>query len=71
MQSKLDSIKEVGLNTFIGLVIAFVITRLTFHFISDLNTASFVSCGLCTVWSLVRGYGLRRYFENRKGKQNG
>lgn len=67
MQSRWESFKEVGLNVGVGLIGAIIITRLTFHFIDNLNIASFVSCGSCTVWSIVRGYSFRRYFAKRKG----
>jgi hypothetical protein len=70
MQSRFDSLKEIGLSTLVGLIGAIIITRLTFHFVSDLNYASLVACGLCTVWSIVRGYNFRRYFESKRGKGN-
>lgn len=70
MQTRWESLKEVGWGTFIGLIGAWIITRLSMEFIDNRDIATTVSCLGCTVWSLFRGYHVRRYFDKRKEKQN-
>lgn len=66
-QSKAQSLKETMSNTGIGMVGSWIITMVTFHFIKDLTLASTVATIGCTVWSISRGYAVRRYF-NSKGE---
>ena len=69
MQSKRDSLIETSTNTLIGLVVAWFITYFTMKYIIDIGTATTVSVILCTIWSLFRGYVVRRYFATRKAKK--
>jgi len=69
-QSKKQSLKETLSNTGIGMVGSWIITMVTFHFIKDLTVASTIATIGCTVWSIGRGYCVRRYFNklNQKGE---
>lgn len=69
-QSKKQSLKETISNTGIGMVGSWIITMVTFHFIKDLTVASTVATIGCTIWSIGRGYCVRRYFNklNEKGE---
>jgi hypothetical protein len=71
-QSKKQSLKETLSNTGIGMVGSWIITMITFHFIKDITMASSVATVGCTVWSIGRGYCVRRYFNklNHKGGTN-
>lgn len=64
-QSKKQSMKETLSNTGIGMVGSWLITMVTFHFVSDLTIASTIATIGCTVWSIGRGYCVRRYFNSR------
>lgn len=64
-QSKKQSMKETLSNTGIGMVGSWLITMVTFHLVSDLTIASTIATIGCTVWSIGRGYCVRRYFNSR------
>ena len=64
-QSKKQSIIEVCSNTFIGMIGSWIITFLVLTYVQNKAIASGMVVGLCTVWSLIRGYYVRRHF-NRK-----
>lgn len=66
MQSKKDTVIEILTNTGIGIVGSWLITYSVLH--SSLNPAlaATVICVLCTIWSIVRGYGVRRFFNNKQ-----
>lgn len=72
-QSKKQSLKETLSNTGIGMVGSWIITMVTFHFIKDLTVASTIATIGCTIWSIGRGYCVRRYFnkQSEKGEMNG
>ena len=63
MQSKRLAILEVSTNTFTGLIGSWLIT---FYFVSGIRTpietASIITA-TCTIWSLLRGYVIRRIFN--------
>lgn len=66
MQTKRDSLIETNVNTWLGLLGSLVITGLcNWLLITAIGIwwTSAVTVGLCTVWSLVRGYYVRRYFN--------
>ncbi|QYW06670.1 hypothetical protein uav_139 [Pseudomonas phage UAVern] len=65
-QTKAQSLKETLSNTFIGTIGSFLITWVTFHFITNIVLASAITTVLCTVWSIARGYFVRRYFNNKQ-----
>jgi len=67
-QSRAQSLKETLSNTFIGTVGSFLITWVTLHFITNIVLASAITTVLCTVWSIARGYAVRRYFNNKQSK---
>lgn len=68
-QSKWQSFKETMSNTGIGMVGSWLITMVTFHYIKDLTVASTVATIGCTVWSILRGYTVRRYFNKLHEKE--
>lgn len=64
-QSRKQSAVEVITSTTVGFVGSYVICWLTFSNITNVSGAALVSTLACTVWSLARGYTLRRYFNNK------
>ncbi|CUR44274.1 hypothetical protein VCM_00055 [Pseudomonas phage VCM] len=76
-QSKRQSLKETMTNTGVGMVGSWLITMGTFSALGVSNVAgnalaSTVATIGCTVWSIARGYTIRRMFNklNEKEKQN-
>ena len=66
-QSRYQSAVEVLTNTFVGMAGSYVITLTSFSVISDKPAiASAVAVTGCTVWSLLRGYYIRRSFARRE-----
>ena len=64
-QSKKDSIKEVVCNTTIGMIGSWLITMACLlYFTTPVSIATSTTI-LCTIWSVGRGYAMRRYFNNR------
>jgi hypothetical protein len=61
-QSRGGSAIEVCVNTVTGMVGSWVIAYFCMKLIPDRATAAAVTVAGCTVWSLVRGYCIRRYF---------
>ena len=66
-QSRRHSAIEVFTGTAIGFVGSWIITFLTFSYIREPAVAATTGVVLCTVWSLVRGYTIRRHFSQREG----
>lgn len=66
-QTKADSAVEACTNTALGFLGSYLITYLAMKQLA-LNTEalSLVIVVLCTFWSLVRGYWVRRFFNGRK-----
>lgn len=64
-QSKKQSLKETLSNTSVGMVGSWLITMgcLTI-FTTPIGIATSTTL-LCTVWSISRGYCIRRYFNNK------
>lgn len=62
-QSKRQSVIETCSNTSVGFVGSYLITFGCFHLSSNLPTATLYATLGCTVWSLLRGYYLRRLFN--------
>lgn len=69
-QSTLESFKESIANTGFGFALSWTTVFLCITFIKDPAVAATVSCILCTVWSFIRSYAIRRYFNNRTEKEN-
>lgn len=67
-QTKAQSLKETLSNTFIGTVGSFLITWVTLFFVKDIILASLITTVACTVWSITRGYAVRRYFNNKQNQ---
>ena len=67
-QSKKDSIKEVACSTAIGMIGSWLLTMACLMFFTGPIAIATSTTILCTVWSLGRGYVIRRHFNN---KQNG
>lgn len=67
-QSKRQSIKEVLLGTFTGMLGSFCITMICLNIFTDPLAIAASTTVLCTLWSIGRGYTIRRYFNNQKGE---
>ncbi len=67
-QSKRESLIETATNTSIGYVGALVITWVCVKFIQQQELAVLAATSVCTVWSLVRGYTVRRYFNRTRSE---
>lgn len=63
-QSKRHSALETATNTAVGFVGSYFITFGCFHLDADLATKTLYATLGCTVWSLLRGYYLRRLFNH-------
>lgn len=69
-QSKRHSAVETATNTAVGFVGSYFITFACFHVPgADLATKTLYATLGCTVWSLLRGYYLRRMFNHLHTKQ--
>lgn len=66
MQTKRQSLIETGCNTLIGVVGSWLITIAVLSYIDDKLIAASITVFACTVWSLIRGYGIRRHFNRRQ-----
>lgn len=67
-QTKLQSLKETFSNTSIGMIGSFIITVASSHVIDDKWWAAAVATLGCTIWSISRGYCIRRYFNKQAEK---
>lgn len=65
MQSKKDSMKEVITNTFIGMAGSWLLTMLCLQFFTTAVAVATSTTIACTVWSLVRGYSVRRFYNSK------
>lgn len=66
-QSRRQSAIEAVSNTALGFLGSYLITYLAMKQLAMPTEAlSLVIVVLCTVWSLVRGYWVRRFFNGRK-----
>ena len=68
-QTTKQTVVEVLSGTGVGMVGSWFIVMLVLHLVKDPVLASTLTVLLCTVWSLVRGFFVRRYF-NRKHKHD-
>lgn len=63
MQTKRQSWVETSTNTGIGFLGSWLITLACLHLLTDMVVIATTTTVLCTIWSLVRGYLVRRYFN--------
>lgn len=70
MQSKKQSLKETLTNTFVGMLGSWGITMGCLQFLSTSVAIATVTTVLCTVWSIGRGYTVRRYFNKQQERAN-
>ena len=69
-QSKRHSAMETATNTAVGFVGSYFITFACFHIpAADLAAKTLYATLGCTVWSLLRGYFLRRLFNHLHASQ--
>lgn len=66
MQTKRQSLIETGCNTLVGVIGSWLITIAVLSYIDDKLIAASITVFACTVWSLIRGYGIRRHFNRRQ-----
>lgn len=66
MQSKKQSMKETLTNTFTGMAGSFAITMLCLQVFTGPVAIAASTTILCTVWSIFRGYTIRRYFNKQR-----
>src|SRR3954470_23866421 len=71
MQTRRQTVIEVLTGTVTGFIGSFLITLVVFHAIKDIGTAALVNTAACTVWSLVRGYCVRRWFNGLQPRSSG
>lgn len=71
MQSRRDSLIETCTNTSVGMLGSFLITFAIGARREQLGLfwTSVLTVAVCTVWSLVRGYYVRRRFNQRTVRQ--
>lgn len=62
MQTRRQSVIEVCTNTAVGMAGSWLITYATMSYVKDIALAAAITVAGCTIWSLVRGYWLRRRF---------
>ena len=70
-QSRRQSAIETAVSTSLGLVGSLIIVFTTFSLIEDKTIATTATTLLCTVWSVVRGYRVRRWFAHRAAVAGG
>ena len=66
MQSKRQSMKETLTNTFVGTIGSFMITMLVLQVLKNDVAIAAVTTIMCTIWSIGRGYTIRRYYNKQK-----
>jgi len=65
-QSRKHSVIEVCSNTGLGFIGSWIITFLVMLYVIDKAVAATTSVILCTIWSLIRGYFVRRHFASKE-----
>lgn len=68
-QSKKQSLIETISNTSIGMIGSWLITMACLMFFTSPVGIATSTTILCTIWSVGRGYCVRRYFNNMQQKQ--
>lgn len=62
MQTRRQSVIEVCTNTAVGMIGSWLITFVTMSLVKNIPLAAAITVAGCTIWSLVRGYLIRRHF---------
>jgi len=65
-QTKRQSLKETLTNTFVGMAGSWLLMMVCLSFFTTPTAIATSSTILCTIWSIGRGYTIRRYF-NKQG----
>jgi hypothetical protein len=68
-QSKVQTMKEVASGTSLGMIGSWLITMGSIYLfpLDPVQAATVATIG-CTVWSVTRGYAVRRYFNSKESK---
>lgn len=69
-QTKMQSFKETMTNTGVGMVGSWLITMGCLMVFTGPVAIATSTTLLCTAWSVIRGYAIRRYF-NKRQESNG
>lgn len=64
-QTKLQSFMETLTNTGVGMVGSWILTMICLMFFTTPVGIATSTTIACTVWSLGRGYVVRRYFDSK------
>jgi steroid 5-alpha reductase family enzyme len=59
---------EVAVNTGVGVLGSWLITMVVLNYVENKPVAATLTVTLCTVWSLIRGYHVRRHFNKKLAK---
>lgn len=70
-QTKKQSLIETCTNTGVGMVGSWLITMGCLALFSSTTVAATIATLGCTVWSIIRGYTVRRYFNQQGAKNEG
>jgi hypothetical protein len=65
-QTKREAAIEVLTGTGIGMLGSWLITLFVMSCLPDKLQAATVTVLLCTLWSLLRGFAIRRYFSKEQ-----
>lgn len=65
MQTKRQSLIETSANTALGMIGSWLLTMLCLQFFTTAIAVATSTTILCTIWSVVRGYSVRRYFNSK------
>lgn len=66
MQTRRQSIIEVTTNTAVGMAGSWAIAVVVMTAVQDRILAATITTVACTVWSLARGYAIRRHFNRHR-----
>lgn len=69
-QSRLRSAAEVSTNTAAGLIGSWLIAMAVMTNVIDRTAAATITTALCTIWSLARGWVIRRAFNRMDQQRN-
>ncbi len=67
MQSRKRSFQEIATGTVLGFFGSLAITYTVLNVLENKAVIAWTTVILCTAWSLLRGYSIRRWFAKRDG----